>query len=142
MDKLYKNGMTQEAFERTRDFLSKFVNVLTKSKRAELGYAIDSNFYGTNPYNQFLKDQLAKVTLDDVNRLIKRYVRTDRLTIAIVAKDGEALKAQLLSDDPSPMTYNSPKPDAILEEDKIVERWPLKLKPEDIVIRPANQVFQ
>ena len=46
LDKLEKNGMTQEAFERTRDFLSKYVNVLTKTKRAELGYAIDSNFYG------------------------------------------------------------------------------------------------
>ena len=64
LDKLAKNGMTQEAFERTRDFLSKFVNVLTKSKRAELGYAIDSNFYALNPYNEYLKAQLAKLTLD------------------------------------------------------------------------------
>jgi len=37
LDKLHKNGMTQESFDRTREFLSKFVNVLTKSKRAELG---------------------------------------------------------------------------------------------------------
>ena len=142
LDQLAQNGMTQEAFERTREFLSKFVNVLTKSKRAELGYAIDSNFYLTNPYNEFLKDQLAKLTLDDVNRVIKRYIRTDRIIIAAVTKNGDDLKRQLASDDPSPMTYNSPKPQAILDEDKIVERWPLHLKPDDIVVRPVDQVFQ
>ena len=142
LDKLIKGGLTQDAFERTRDFLSKFVNVLTKSKRAELGYAIDSNFYGTNPYNEFLKAQLAKLTLADVNHAIKRYIRTDRLTIVAVAKDGEELKRQLASDDPSPMTYNSPKPEQITAEDKVVERWPLKLKPEDIVVRPVGTVFQ
>ncbi|HXA50043.1 MAG TPA: pitrilysin family protein [Candidatus Acidoferrum sp.] len=142
LDKLNKNGMTQEAFEGARGFLSKFVNVLTKSKRAELGYAIDSNYYGTNPYNEFLKAQLAKLTLEDVNRVIKQYIRTDRLTIVAVSKNGEELKQQLSSEDASPMTYNSPKPEAILVEDKIVERWPLKVKPEDIVVRPASTVFQ
>jgi zinc protease len=142
LDKLNKNGMTQEAFEGARGFLSKFVNVLTKSKRAELGYAVDSNFYGTNPYNEFLKAQLAKLTLEDVNRVIKQYIRIDRLTIVAVSKNGEELKQQLSSEDPSPMTYNSPKPEAILEEDKTVEKWPLKLKPEDIVVRPVSTVFQ
>ena len=48
----------------------------------------------------------------------------------------------MASDDPSPMTYNSPKPDAITEEDKVVERLPLNLKPEQITIRPVTEVFQ
>ena len=82
------------------------------------------------------------MTLGDVNRVIKRYIRTDRLMIVAVSKDGEELKRQLASDDPSPMTYNSPKPQQITEEDKVVERWPLNLKPEDIVVRPVATVFQ
>jgi zinc protease len=142
LDKLHREGMNQATFERTRDFLSKYVNVLTKSKRAELGYAIDSNFYGTNPYNEFLKAQLAKLTLEDVNRVIKRYVRTDRLTIVAVSKNGDALKRELASDEASPMNYNSPKPAEIMEEDKKVERFPLNLKPEDITVRPVGEVFQ
>jgi zinc protease len=142
LDKLAKNGMDEETFGRTRDFLSKYVNVLTKSKRAELGYAIDSNYYGINPYNAYLKARLANLTLEDVNRVIKRYIRTDRLTIIAVSKNGEALKRELASNAPSPMTYNSPKPAEITEEDKVVERWPLKLKPEEITVRPVAQVFQ
>ena len=142
LDKLAKNGMTQDSFERTREFLSKFVNVLTKSKRAELGYAIDSNFYGLTPYNEYLKAHLAKLTLADVNRVIKQYIRTERMTIVAVTKNGEELKAQIAAGDPSPMTYNSPKPDEITAEDKLVERRPFNLKPEDITVVPVAKVFQ
>jgi zinc protease len=142
LDKLIKNGMTQEQFDRTRDFLAKYVNVLTRTKRAELGYDIDSIFYGINPYNEYLKTKLAALTLADVNTAIKRYMRTDRIVIAAVTRNGEDLKRQLLSEDPSPMTYNSPKPNEITDEDKLVEKWPLKLRPEDIKVRPVNEVFQ
>ena len=142
LDKLAKDGMTQESFERTREFLSKFVNVLTKSKRAELGYAIDSNFYTLPAYNEFLKAHLAKLTLADVNRVIKQYIHTDRMTIVAVAKNGAELKAQIAAGDPSPMTYNSPKPEAITDEDKLVERRPFNLKAEDITVVPVAQIFQ
>ena len=47
----------QEAFERTRMFLTKYVNLLTKTKRAELGYAIDSRYYGIPDYNSYIKKQ-------------------------------------------------------------------------------------
>lgn len=142
LDKLRTKGMTSEAFERTREFLGKNVNVLTRTKRAELGYAIDSAFYGTKPYNEFLKAQLGKLTLADVNRVIRKYIRTESLTIAVVTRNGEEFKRQLLSDDASPMTYNSAKPAEILAEDKLVEKWPLKLKAEEIKVKPVSEVFQ
>src|SRR5678815_1151930 len=97
----------------------KYVNVLTRTKRAELGYAIDSLVYGIPPYNEYLKSQLAKLKLADVNRVIKQYIRTDRMVIAAVTRNGEDLKKQLASDVESPMTYNAPKPEEILTEDKL-----------------------
>jgi zinc protease len=142
LDKLNRNGLTQDQFERTREFLGKYVNVLTRTKRAELGYAIDSLFYGIPPYNEFLKARLAKLTLADVNRVIKQYIRTDRVVIAAVTRNGEELKRQLASDDPSPMTYNSPKPKEITEEDKAVVKFPLGLKADDIKVVPVGGVFQ
>ena len=142
LDKLNKNGLTQEQFDRTREFLSKYVNVLTRTKRAELGYAIDSLFYGIPAYNEYLKTQLAKLTLADVNRVIKQYIRSDRLVVVAVTRNGEDLKRQLASDDASPMTYNSPKPPQITEEDKLVMKWPLGLKPENIKVIPVSEVFQ
>jgi zinc protease len=142
LDKLIKEGIPQEDFERTRDFLTKYVNVLTRTKSAELGYAIDSIWYGMPNYVQAVKTAMAKLTRDDVNRTIRARLRSNRLVIVAVSKDGEALRQQLASDDPSPMTYNSPKPEAITAVDKVVEKWPLNLREADIKVVPAAGVFQ
>ncbi len=142
LDKLVKNGLTAEQFERTRSFLGKFVNILTKTKSAELGYAIDSLYYGIPNYNNYVKTSLAKLTVDDVNQAIRRHMRADRLQIVAVAKDADDLRTKLLSAEASPMFYNSPKPDDIVKEDKIVERWPLGLRAEDIRIVPVDRIFE
>jgi len=142
LEKLRKNGVTEEEFERTRDFVSKYINILTRTKRAELGYAIDGIWYGLGNYTERMHKALARLTRDDVNRVIRQHLRSDRLVVVAVSKDGEQLKQSLASDDPSPMTYNSAKPEAITEEDKIVEKWPLHLRAEDIQVIPATDVFQ
>jgi zinc protease len=89
-----------------------------------------------------VKSELAKLTREQVNAVIHRYLRTNRMVIVAVSRDGEALRRQLSSDDPSPMRYNSPKPEAILEEDKTVEKWPLNLAADSIAVIPAEKVFQ
>jgi zinc protease len=142
LEKVRSKGMTQQEFESSRGFLSKYVNVLTRTKRAELGYAIDSDFYGTPQYNDYLKTELAKLTLADVNRVVRQYIHPDHVVIAVITKNGVEFKKQLLSPDPSPMKYNSPKPASIMAEDKSVEKYPLGLKPEDITVRPVAEVFQ
>ena len=143
LDKLIKEGIPQDGFERTREFLTKYVNVLTRTKSAELGYAIDSIWYAVPNNDDMVKTAMAKLTRDDVNRMIKVRLRTNRIVIVAVSKNGEALKKPLASDDPSPMTYNSPKPESITEVDKIVEKWPLTAAKDGISSRPVERsVFQ
>jgi zinc protease len=142
LDKLVKNGISQSDFEKTRSFLSKYVNILTKTKSAELGYAIDSQYYGMPDYNEYLKSSLAKLTVDDVNRAVKKYLHADRLQIVGIAKDAATLKAAITSATATPIYYNSPKPQDILDEDKTVEAWPIGLKPEDVTIVPVATVFE
>jgi zinc protease len=142
LDRMVKNGLTQEEFERTRSFLSKYVNVLTKTKSAELGYAIDSAYYGIPNYNEYVKTGLAKLTVEDVNRAIRKHLRADNLQIVGVAKDTDTLKAELTGDAPTPMHYNSPKPQDVLDEDKVVEKFPLHLRPQDVTVVPVGTVFE
>ncbi|MGD0200109.1 MAG: pitrilysin family protein [Bryobacteraceae bacterium] len=142
LDKLIREGISEENFERTRMFLTKYVNLLMKTKRAELGYAIDSRFYGIPDYSTYLRSALAKLTVADVNQAIRKHLRATDLLIVVVARNCEELKKQFLAGAPSPMTYNSPKPQQILDEDRIVERWKLDLKPENITIVPVDSVFE
>ena len=142
LNKLIKDGIPEDGFERTREFLGKYVNVVTRTRSAELGYAIDNLYFDKPGYVEAVKADLAKLTRAQVNAAIRRYLRTDHLVIVAVSRSAEALKQQLAGDDASPMTYNSPKPAAILDEDQIVEKWPLRLAAGDITIVPAESVFQ
>jgi zinc protease len=142
LNRLVREGLSPEEFARTREFVMKNVNLLTKSKRAELGYAIDSLVYGIPDYNTYIKTVLAKLTRQEVNRAIQRHLSVDRIQIVAVAKDAKQLKANVSSGAPSPITYNSPKPKEVMDEDKVVESWNLGLRPEDVKIVPVEQVFQ
>jgi zinc protease len=141
-DKLIRDGLTQEAFERTRSFLNKNLNLLIKTKQAELGYAIDSLYYGIPEYGPYVKSALAKMTVKDVNEAIKRNLRSTDLRIVAVAQNCEELKKKLSSNPLSPMTYNSPKPEEVMEEDKVVERYRIDIKPESIQIVKVESLFE
>jgi len=141
-EKLVREGMSKEAFESTREFLSKYVNVLTATQDAQLGYALDSRYYHISDLPTFMREQLAKLTLDDVNRAIKLYLKSDAMRIAVVTKDAAGLREAILSNKPSPITYNAPKPKEITDEDKIIEAYKIVVKPADVTIVPVEKVFQ
>ena len=100
-DKLAKNGLDQQTFENTRNFLSKYVNILTQTKDAELGYALDSKFYGTGDYNATMKADLAKLTLADVNKAIKTYLASKKMRVVMITKDAEDLRSQIVNNTPA-----------------------------------------
>jgi zinc protease len=141
-DKLVREGLDQESFERTRNFLMKYAKLLIKTKDAELGYAIDSRFYQIPGYVAYLKAALEKLTREEVNRAIAKHLGGGNFTIVAVARNCASLQSKLLEEAPSPMTYNSPKPPALLEEDKTVSIWKSGLQPGNVRIIDAGTVFE
>jgi zinc protease len=141
-DKLVREGMSQEAFESTREFLSKYVNVLTATQDAQLGYALDSRYYKIKDFPTYMREQLAKLTLADVNRAIRQYLKSNAMRIAIVTKDAAALRDAIISNKPSPITYNAPKPKEIMDEDKVIEAYKIIVKPADVMIVAVDKVFE
>lgn len=141
-DKLVREGMSKEAFESTREFLSKYVNVLTATQDAQLGYALDSRYYHIRDFPTYMREQLAKLTLEDVNRAVRQYLKSDSMQIAIVTKDAPGLRDAIVGNKPSPITYNAPKPKDITDEDKAIEAYQIVVKPADVTIVPVEKVFQ
>lgn len=142
LEKLVSQGLTQAQFESTREFLSKFVDVLLQTQSASLGYALDSQYYGTLDYRDQIKQGLAKLTLDEVNAAIRKHLKSDHMTVVMVTKNGAALKEAIASGKPSPITYNSPKAEELLAEDKIIEKFPIPAKAEQITVTPVAEVFK
>jgi zinc protease len=141
-DRLVRDGMTAEDFQTTRDFLLKNVNVLTQTQNAQLGYALDSRYYGIPDFNQYMRQQLTRLTLDDVNRALRRYLKSDRMRIVMITKDAEQLRDAIIAGSPSPITYNAPKPKEITDEDKLIEAYKINVRPEDIEVISVERVFE
>lgn len=141
-DKLVSSGLSQQAFDVTREFLGKYANVLTQTQSARLGYALDSRYYGIPDYIFYVKAELDKLTLADVNAAIRRHLRTDRMRVVIVTKNGTAFRDAVVNNTPSPITYNSPKPQEIMDEDKVIQNYKVNLKSENVKIVPVEQVFE
>lgn len=142
LDKFTEEGLSQAAFESTRDFMIKFVDVLLQTQSSQLGYALDSRYYGIKEYGEYMKAALKSLTRERVNEAIRRHLRSDTLRVVMVTKNADQLKQQILDGKPSPISYNSPKPDWLLQEDKIIEAYPVNVQPELVRITPAAEIFQ
>ncbi len=140
LSKLVKEGIAADDFEATRRFLGKFVNLLTQTESEELGYALDSRFYGIPPFRDYVKSAWAGMTVDDVNAVIGKYLRSMDLDIVIITADAAGMRDAIRSGRPSSIEYVSPPPDEILEEDKVIGRYPLDVGSIEIV--PAETIFE
>ena len=140
-DTFVRDGLSREQFDATRQFLTKYSNILTQTQSARLGYALDSRYYGIGDYNSYLREALAKLTVDDVNRAIKQHLATDRMQIVVVTKDPTPFQEAVAKNTPSPIVYNSPKPKAIMDEDAVIQAYRINVKPSDVTVVPVEKVF-
>jgi len=61
----------------------------------------------------------------------------------MITDDAKSLKEALVANTPSPIKYANPNmPKEVLEEDKIIQIFPLDIKPEKVRIAPAADFFQ
>jgi len=140
---LVKDGLTEEEFEATRNFLLHYSKLWVQSQSRRLGYEQDGKFYGRESLVEELAKRLPTMTREQVNEAIRRRLQADNLAVVLVTDDGERLKEQLSSGKPSPLVYDTQgTPAEIVAEDKIIESWPLKLNVEALKVVPANELFE
>jgi len=145
LKKLIDEGMSKEDFEITRDFMRSYMNLYIKTPDQRLGYLMDSRFYGRKDFIAEMNKAMKKLSVDDVNKAIKKYLQFGNMDIAIITtpEEAAALKPALLNNDPSPMSYSNVVKeglsDEILAEDKIVQNFKLPVRSVDII--PTNQTF-
>ncbi|MFK8029257.1 MAG: M16 family metallopeptidase [Gammaproteobacteria bacterium] len=139
LQKLIDNGLTEEQFQASRNFLQKFVSLLVKSQSRQLGYAIDSDYYDIDTFTKYVRAELAELTAADVNRAIRKHLQTDNMEFVFVAKDASSLREALMNDMESPIKYNSPKPE-LEAEDRVISVLPLRFRNVEIV--PGEEVFK
>ncbi|KPZ64001.1 Protease 3 precursor [Pseudoalteromonas sp. P1-16-1b] len=142
LDKLIKNGMTEADFEATRNFLINFVPQMVASQNRQLGYALDSEFYNTDSFVNYVTNKLKTLTVDDVNRVIKDNLQTENIHYVFVTGDGEDMQKRLATMQTSPMVYNTDKPAELVAEDKVIADYKLAIPAKNIEVVKVDKVFQ
>ena len=73
MQDLIGNGMSNEDFELTRTFLRSYNKLYAQTPERQLGFLMDSKFYGRKDYLKEMDELLAKTTNEEVNKAMKKY---------------------------------------------------------------------
>ena len=139
LDNLVNNGMTQKDFEATRQFLRSYIKLYIQTPESQLGFLLDSKYYGRKDYIKDMDGLLAKLTVNDVNRAVKKYLQTQNMFVTIVTDDSEALPlAQALKkNNNTPMSYSNlvkeGLPQAVKDEDAEIANYKLNVKSVKVV---------
>lgn len=140
---LIEHGLTEDEFELTRSFLDKYALQFADTMEGRLGYAIDDRFYRVDAPGHLdtFRRMMQELTLEDVNLAIRRYLQTDNIKVAIVTGDAAGIRATLESGAASPITYATPKADALLAEDEEIAAFPLDIAGGGIRVIPVDAMF-
>ena len=145
-DLLIKNGMSEEDFIATKTFLRSYSKLYAQSPAQQLGWLMDSRFYGRMDYLAELDKLLEKTTLEQVNAAIRKYWQTDNMFVTIVtdASEAQPLADSLINNTASPMSYSdlvraglSPE---LLAEDDAVANFHLNVT--KVTIVPSADTFK
>lgn len=144
LESLIDGGMTQDEFELTRSFLSKYNLHFAPTTSTRLGYAVDDEFYGIDAPGHLkrFRQVMSELTREEVNAAIKKHLQTDDMVIAMVTGSAEKIRGQMTSGEPTPKEYPQPKSDKILAEDKIIAAYPLDISADNVTILPVEQIFE
>ena len=155
LDNFIKNGMTQEQVEAAKQKARTLYLNYADSKGRQLGYRLDDMFYGMKERG-YLQDMLAnidKVTAEQVNAAIRKYLQVADLKYVIVTNESVAQK---LADDIATDTnvvsktreeYHisepvPPEKQKMLARDEEWKAYKLNIPRENITIVKAEQIFE
>jgi zinc protease len=140
--RIVSEGVGPDEFQRIQRFADRYYALYAQTEQQRLGHALDDRFYHrSEPYLDSLRAAFRALTREQLVAAVKRHLALERVQIAIVAPNAAAFAKQLVEGAPSPITYSSEKPAAILEEDKGVVSYPLGLREEQFKIIPIAEWF-
>jgi zinc protease len=143
LKKLVEEGISEERFELVRTYLLNYTKLYPQTLSERLGWQMESHYYGLDDFLVEARKILPKLSRADVNAAIRKYLDPDNVLVAVVTQDAEALKTALTSNAPSPIRYANPNmPKPILDEDAVIQAYPLDVKPEAARTAPAAEFFQ
>jgi zinc protease len=141
---LVEHGLTKDDFEKTKKFVLNYSKLWAGTLSRRLGYQMDSEFYETEYFIDRIDEELKSLTVEEVNSAVKKYLDNKNIKIAVVVDDGKGTEilSGMMSNALSPIKYSSPVSQNILEQDKLIETFPLTINVERSKVIKARELFE
>jgi zinc protease len=139
---LAADGLSEDDFQLTRKFLRNYLLHYASTTMERLAYALDDRFYGLDgSHLARFRGMMNELSRDEVNAAVRKHLQCENMHIVFVTRDGKALRDALIHNTPSPIQYPTPKPQSVLDEDRQISAFPLRVKAENVRIVPVAELF-
>ncbi|MCJ7497414.1 MAG: insulinase family protein [candidate division Zixibacteria bacterium] len=139
---LVENGVPEKELERYKSFEINHFPFEIETPQRKLGQLMDEEFYGNYGFVDNFERKMKDVTSTQVNQDLKKYIFPEDLIIVAIVSNADDFKKELLSDK-TVIEYPSGAEGALLkEEDERIKTFDLKIKPEDITVIKASELFK
>lgn len=129
LERLVEHGVTAEELERTKKSLALVTPLEALDPGRRLAYAMDARVSRTRSVLTRVPEELASLTLEQVNGALARHLKPDRLWIVAVTGDAADLVERTQPGSVTPVVYEGIEPDAAqAARDEQVASKPLSIR--------------
>jgi zinc protease len=139
-----ERGVPEADLTRVRTFLDGYAPLQMQTASSRLGDALDARWNGwTEPsWSAHMRARWQTLDAASVRAAAARHLTAQDLWVAIIAPNARALADAIAANAPSPITYDSPKPEAVMTEDREIAVYPLPVRPDGVRVIPLDRVFR
>ena len=141
LDKLIWEGIDAERLEKIKSFQINYFPFLIETPFQRLAMALEEICYDVPNFAENYGDNVASVNQADLISAVSRHWSSDDLTIVVIADNTEELKAELLTLETDLNLPKGATGEGLEDVNNLVKNLDLALKPEDIVIVDAEELF-
>jgi zinc protease len=144
LQQLVDDGLPAVEVERTKQFLHNYTVNWGNTLSRQLAYAIDDAFYGIDQpgFLASIRPALAQLIPERVNEAVRRNLQYENMYVVFITADAAAMKRKLLSGEPTHITYAGERSTEVLEEDRAIATFPIRVREENITIIPIAEVLE
>lgn len=134
IERVKNEGLTEDEFQLTRQFLKSYMKLFVQTPEKQLGFLMDSKFYGMDDYISEMDRKLAGLTLEDVNRAAAKYLQVENMYVTLITDQAESepLKMSLMKNLESPMSYSNvlkeSLPQEVFDLDAVIQSYEMNVK--------------
>lgn len=142
MTDLVNHGIPEDRLELIKNFEKNQFPFQIETPQRELAHKLAEQFHGTYGFLNNYEMNVGKVTREEIDRAVRKYLSPENVAIVALVSDGEEFKKELLSDQTVIEYPSQADPTVLKEEDDQIKAFDLNLKEEDFEIVKASELFK